>query len=84
MKNIVKNSMLISLITQFITLIIGITMQFKNVSTINYILKYALGLENFVQLIEGTFYLWFSYFSNKSKFLLHPKESRWRLVSNRH
>ena len=61
MKNIVKNSMLISLITQFITLIIGIFMQFKNVSKTNYILKYALGLENFVQLIEGTFYLWFSY-----------------------
>lgn len=66
MKNIVKNSMLISLITQFITLIIGIFMQFKNVSKTNYILKYALGLENFVQLIEGTFYLWFSYFSNKN------------------
>ena len=65
MKNIVKNTMFLSLFTQFITLIVGIFIQFKNVSNIHYILKYALGLENIVQFIEGTFYLWFSYFSNK-------------------
>ena len=58
--------MFLSLFTQFITLIIGIFMQFKNISNIHYILKYALGLENIVQFIEGSFYLWFSYFSNKN------------------
>ena len=49
MKNIVKNTMFLSLFTQFITLIVGIFIQFKNVSNIHYILKYALGLENIVQ-----------------------------------
>ena len=51
--------MYFSFFAQVITLFIGISAQFKTISPKFVILKHALFLENFVQFIEGTFYLWF-------------------------
>ena len=51
-----------SFISQIIILFIGVSAQFLNLNTKDLVLKDALMLENIVQFIEGTFYLWFIYF----------------------
>ena len=62
LKNLVKNTMYVSFIAQIITLTIGVSAQFVNLSENDLILKQALALENLVQFIEGSFYFWFIYF----------------------
>lgn len=64
--SIVKNTMYISFIIQIVTLVIGVSAQFIKLKPHQLILKQALFLENFVQLIEGTFYFWFIYFYTKN------------------
>jgi len=64
--SIVKNTMYISFIIQIVTLVIGVSAQFIKLKPHQLILKQALFLENFVQLIEGTFYFWFIYFYKKN------------------
>ena len=59
---IVKNTMIFSFFIQIVTLIIGVIAQFIKVPNHKNILKNALLLENIVQFIEATFYLWFIYF----------------------
>jgi len=61
-KKIVKNTMVISFISQIIILFIGISAQFLNLNTKDLVLKDALILENIVQFVEGSFYLWFIYY----------------------
>ncbi len=63
---IVKNTMVFSFFIQIVTLIIGVIAQFIKVPHHKNILKDALLLENIVQFIEGTFYLWFIYFYEKN------------------
>lgn len=63
---IVKNTMNISFFIQIVILIIGIIVQFIQVSKEKLILKNALLLENIVQFIEASFYLWFIFFYNKN------------------
>jgi hypothetical protein len=65
-KYLVKDTMYISLYAQIITLFIGISAQFIKLSSTNRILKDALALENIVQFIEGSFYVWFIYFYTKN------------------
>lgn len=65
-KYLVKDTMYISLYAQIITLLIGITSQFINLEPKYKILKQALALENIVQFIEATFYIWFIYFYTKN------------------
>lgn len=63
---IVKDTMNFSFIIQIITLIIGVAAQFVKVTSDKLILKNALFLENIVQFIEASFYLWFIFFYNKN------------------
>ena len=66
LNNIIKNTLFLSLYAQIFTLIIGLIAQLINIPSNLYMLKYALGLENFVQFIEMTFYIWFAYFYKKN------------------
>ena len=59
---LVKNTMVISFLAQIVTLFIGINAQFVMLDPKDVILKQALALENLVQFIEGSFYLWFILF----------------------
>ena len=71
-KKIVKNTMVISFISQIIILFIGISAQFLNLNTKDLVLKDALILENIVQFVEGSFYLWFIYYYLNIWPLLEP------------
>ena len=66
LEKIVKKTMIISFIAQISTLLIGISAQFIKLQSNQIILKQALALENIVQFIEGSFYLWFLYFYTKN------------------
>ena len=66
LNNIIKNTLFLSLYAQIFTLIIGLIAQLINIPSNLYMLKYALGLENLVQFIEMTFYIWFAYFYKKN------------------
>tara|TARA_B100000963_G_scaffold357112_1_gene378596 strand:+ start:1973 stop:2656 length:684 start_codon:yes stop_codon:yes gene_type:complete len=66
LEKIVKKTMIISFFAQIITLFIGISAQFLRLESNQIILKQALALENIVQFIEGSFYLWFLYFYTKN------------------
>lgn len=66
LEKIVKKTMIISFIAQILTLVIGISAQFIKLQPNQIILKEALALENIVQFIEGSFYLWFLYFYTKN------------------
>ena len=48
LNNIIKNTLFLSLYAQIFTLLIGLIAQLITIPTKLYILKYALGLENFV------------------------------------
>lgn len=64
---IVKDTLVLSFIVQIITLIIGLFIVFlTNVTPSNLLLREALILENLVQIIEGSFYIWFIYFYTKN------------------
>ena len=76
-KNIVKISMIISFIAQILTLFIGISAQFIKLQPNQIILKNALALENIVQFIEGSFYLWFIYFYTQNVDLIDIAKYRY-------
>ena len=64
---IVKDSLVLSFFVQIITLMIGLVIVFfTNVTPSNLLLREALILENLVQIIEGSFYIWFIYFYTKN------------------
>ena len=64
---IVKDSLVLSFFVQIITLIIGLLIVFlTNVKQSNTLIREALILENLVQIIEGSFYIWFIYFYTKN------------------
>jgi len=64
---IVKDSLHLSFYVQIITLIFGLLIVFlTNVSSSNRLIREALILENAVQIIEGSFYIWFIYFYTKN------------------
>lgn len=64
---IVKDSLKLSFFVQIITLIIGLfVIFFTNIAESSTLLREALILENFVQIIEGSFYIWFIYFYTKN------------------
>lgn len=64
---IVKDSLVLSFFVQIITLIIGLLIVFlTNVTPSNILIREALILENLVQIIEGSFYIWFIYFYTKN------------------
>jgi bacteriorhodopsin len=64
---IVKDSLYLSFFVQIITLIFGLLIVFlTNVSSSNRLIREALILENAVQIIEGSFYIWFIYFYTKN------------------
>jgi len=64
---IVKDSLKLSFFVQIITLIIGlIVIFFTKIAESSTLLREALILENFVQIIEGSFYIWFIYFYTKN------------------
>ena len=64
---IVKDSLHLSFYVQIITLILGLLIVFlTNVSSSNRLIREALILENAVQIIEGSFYIWFIYFYTKN------------------
>jgi len=64
---IVKDSLHLSFFVQIITLIFGLVIVFlTNVSSSNRLIREALILENAVQIIEGSFYIWFIYFYTKN------------------
>lgn len=64
---IVKDSLVLSFFVQIITLIIGLLIVFlTNVTQSNTLIREALILENLVQIIEGSFYIWFIYFYTKN------------------
>lgn len=63
----IKDSLRLSFFIQIVTLIIGlIVVFFTSVSQSTTLLREALILENFVQIIEGSFYIWFIYFYTKN------------------
>jgi len=64
---IVKDTLKLSFYVQIITLIFGLLIVFlTNVSSSNRLIREALILENCVQIIEGSFYIWFIYFYTKN------------------
>jgi hypothetical protein len=64
---IVKDSLKLSFFVQIITLIIGLfVIFFTKIAESSTLLREALILENFVQIIEGSFYIWFIYFYTKN------------------
>ena len=64
---IVKDSLKLSFFVQIITLIIGLfVIFFTNIAESSTLLREALILENYVQIIEGSFYIWFIYFYTKN------------------
>jgi bacteriorhodopsin len=64
---IVKDTLHLSFFVQIITLIFGLLIVFlTNVSSSNRLIREALILENGVQIIEGSFYIWFIYFYTKN------------------
>ena len=64
---IVKDSLVLSFFVQIITLMIGLVIVFlTNVRHDNILLREVLILENLVQIIEGSFYIWFIYFYTKN------------------
>ena len=64
---IVKDSLHLSFYVQIITLIFGLLIVFlTTVSSSNRLIREALILENGVQIIEGSFYVWFIYFYTKN------------------
>jgi hypothetical protein len=64
---IVKDSLKLSFFIQIITLIIGlIVIFFTKIAESSTLLREALILENYVQIIEGSFYIWFIYFYTKN------------------
>jgi len=64
---IVKYTLVLSFYVQIITLIFGLLIVFlTNVSSSNRLIREALILENCVQIIEGSFYIWFIYFYTKN------------------
>lgn len=63
---LVKNTLIISFFAQIITLFLGLSAQFLVLAKKHTILKHALALENIVQLVEGSFYLWFILFYIKN------------------
>lgn len=64
---IVKDTLVLSFFVQIITLIIGLVIVFlTNVTPSNLLIREALILENLVQIIEGSFYIWFIYFYTKN------------------
>ena len=60
LNKILKSTVYISLSTQIITLIVDILIHIMPVSREIAIVKKMLGLEIFVQFIEGAFYVWFA------------------------
>lgn len=77
LEKIVKKTMIISFIAQILTLFIGISAQFIKLQPSQIILKQALALENIVQFIEGSFYLWFLYFYTKNVDLIDIAKYRY-------
>ena len=64
---IVKDSLKLSFFVQIITLIIGLfVIFFTKIAESSILLREALILENYVQIIEGSFYIWFIYFYTKN------------------
>jgi hypothetical protein len=64
---IVKDTLHLSFFIQILTLILGLLIVFlTNVSSSNRLIREALILENAVQIIEGSFYIWFIYFYTKN------------------
>jgi bacteriorhodopsin len=64
---IVKDTLVLSFFVQIITLIFGLLIVFlTTVSSSNRLIREALILENGVQIIEGSFYIWFIYFYTKN------------------
>lgn len=64
---IVKDSLHLSFYVQIITLMLGLVIVFfTNASSSNRLIREALILENAVQIIEGSFYIWFIYFYTKN------------------
>ena len=64
---IVKDTLHLSFFVQIITLILGLLIVFlTNISQSNRLIREALILENGVQIIEGSFYIWFIYFYTKN------------------
>jgi len=60
-KKILNYTLVISIIVQTITFIIGIHSIFTEIPYIYNLIKELLFLELFVQLIEGVFYIWLAY-----------------------
>ena len=60
LNNILKNSVYASLFIQVVTLILGLYVYFLPIARELSIVKKMLELEIFVQLIEGSFYVWFA------------------------
>ena len=64
---IVKDTLVLSFFIQIITLIFGLVIVFFiTISPSNRLIREALILENGVQIIEGSFYIWFIYFYTKN------------------
>jgi hypothetical protein len=64
---IVKDTLKLSFFVQIITLIIGLfVIFFTKIAESSTLLREALILENYVQIIEGSFYIWFIYFYTKN------------------
>lgn len=63
---LVKETLNYSLYAQFIALIVGSLGFLFTLKPQDKILKEILGIETIVQIVEATFYIWFSFFYNKN------------------
>jgi hypothetical protein len=60
-KKIFNYTLIISIVIQVVTLLIGIHSFFTEIPTIYHLIKDLLILEVFVQIIEGIFYIWLAF-----------------------
>lgn len=60
-KKIFNYTLIISIVIQVVTLLVGIHSFFTEIPTIYHLIKDLLLLEVFVQIIEGIFYIWLAF-----------------------
>lgn len=60
-KKVLNYTLVISIYIQLLTLIVGLIISIKNIPSDYVLIKELLFLELFVQIVEGSFYIWLAY-----------------------
>ena len=80
-KKLLNYTLIISIVVQIITFIIGIHGIFTEIPIIYNLIKELIFLELFVQLIEGVFYIWLAYNFSKITNITPKRYFDWALTT---